>query len=70
MLLEGHDRTVWPREFKLFESWLDRISTWADHDALVHSLIGPMIAADEKYLPRTADLGQEAQHAGINAPRL
>ena len=27
-------------EFKLFESWLDRISTWADHDALVHYLIG------------------------------
>ena len=22
-------------EFRLFESWLDRISSWADHDALV-----------------------------------
>ena len=39
-------------EFKLFESWLDRISTWADHDALVHYLIGPMIAADAAYLSR------------------
>ena len=33
------------REFKLFESWLDRISSWADHDALVHDLIAPMVAA-------------------------
>ena len=31
--------------FQLFESWLDRISSWADHDALVHYLIAPMIAA-------------------------
>jgi 3-methyladenine DNA glycosylase AlkD len=39
-------------EFKLFESWLDRISSWADHDALVHYLLGPMIAADPAYLSR------------------
>jgi 3-methyladenine DNA glycosylase AlkD len=32
-------------EFRLFESWLPRISNWADHDSLVHYLIGPMIAA-------------------------
>jgi 3-methyladenine DNA glycosylase AlkD len=32
-------------EFRLFESWLDRISRWADHDGLVHYLIAPMIAA-------------------------
>lgn len=32
-------------EFRRFESWLSRISSWADHDALVHYLIGPMIAA-------------------------
>jgi len=32
-------------EFRLFESWLSRISSWADHDALVHSLIAPMVAA-------------------------
>jgi 3-methyladenine DNA glycosylase AlkD len=30
-------------EFALFESWLSRISSWADHDALVHYLIAPMI---------------------------
>ena len=39
-------------EFKLFESWLDRISSWADHDGLVHYLLGPMIAADPRLLPR------------------
>lgn len=39
-------------EFKLFESWLDRVSSWADHDGLVHYLIGPMIAADDSLLTR------------------
>jgi len=32
-------------EFQLFQSWLDRISSWADHDALAHYLIGPMVVA-------------------------
>jgi 3-methyladenine DNA glycosylase AlkD len=32
-------------EFRLFESWLSRIDTWADHDGLVHYLIAPMIVA-------------------------
>jgi 3-methyladenine DNA glycosylase AlkD len=36
------------KEFRLFERWLDRVSSWADHDALVQYLIGPMIAADPK----------------------
>ncbi len=39
-------------EFRLFESWLDRVSSWADHDGLVHYLIGPMIAADKWLLSR------------------
>jgi 3-methyladenine DNA glycosylase AlkD len=50
MLLENQTAAFGRAEFKLFESWLDRVSTWADHDALVHDLIGPMVAADEKYL--------------------
>lgn len=33
-------------EFKLFERWLNRVGSWADHDALVQYLIGPMIADD------------------------
>jgi len=28
----------------MFASWLDRISSWADHDGLVHDLIAPMVA--------------------------
>jgi 3-methyladenine DNA glycosylase AlkD len=44
-LLEKLDGEFGDGEFKLFESWLDRISSWADHDALVHDLIAPMIAS-------------------------
>ncbi len=44
-LLEGLDAQCGDREFKMFESWLDRISSWADHDGLVHCLISPMVAA-------------------------
>lgn len=52
MLLEDSIDQFGPREFKLFESWLDRIGSWADHDGLLHYLIGPMIAADDRYLTR------------------
>jgi 3-methyladenine DNA glycosylase AlkD len=45
-LLEKMDAQFGDREFKLFESWLDRISSWADHDGLVHNLIAPMVAAN------------------------
>jgi len=45
-LLEELDGRCGDREFKLFEAWLDRISSWADHDGLVHYLISPMVAAD------------------------
>jgi 3-methyladenine DNA glycosylase AlkD len=44
-LLEKMDPQFGDHEFKLFESWLDRISSWADHDALVHDLIAPMVVA-------------------------
>lgn len=52
MLLESSVGEFGKPEFKLFESWLDRVSTWADHDGLVHYLIGPMIAANESFLSR------------------
>jgi 3-methyladenine DNA glycosylase AlkD len=52
MLLEGMTPQFGRDEFKLFESWIDRITSWADHDGLVHYLIGPMIAADDAYLTR------------------
>jgi 3-methyladenine DNA glycosylase AlkD len=44
-LLEKLDREFGEREFRRFDSWLDRISSWADHDALVHDLIAPMISS-------------------------
>jgi len=44
LLLEGLDSLCGDREFRMFESWLDRISSWADHDGLVHCLIAPMVA--------------------------
>jgi 3-methyladenine DNA glycosylase AlkD len=52
LMLEGVVNDCAMLEFKLFESWLDRISSWADHDALVHYLLGPMIAADPRLLSR------------------
>lgn len=52
LMLENLTSKLDERHFRLFESWLGRISSWADHDALVHYLIAPMIAADSKRLPR------------------
>ena len=45
-LLEKLDAQFDNHEFKMFESWLDRISSWADHDGLVYYLIAPMVAAN------------------------
>ena len=44
-LLEQLTKEFGDAEFRLFESWLPRISSWADHDGLVHYLIAPMVAA-------------------------
>jgi 3-methyladenine DNA glycosylase AlkD len=44
-LLEKLDGEFGDAQFKLLETWLDRISSWADHDALVHDLIAPMIVS-------------------------
>ncbi|HEY4840382.1 MAG TPA: DNA alkylation repair protein [Terriglobales bacterium] len=45
-LLEKQTRNFGDNEFKLFVSWLDRVSSWADHDSLVHDVLAPMIAAE------------------------
>lgn len=42
LLLENLTARLDDTHFGLFEGWLDRIRTWADHDGLVHSLIAPM----------------------------
>jgi 3-methyladenine DNA glycosylase AlkD len=46
LLLEKSTAQFGSKEFRLFNSWLDRVSNWADHDALAHSLIGPIMAAE------------------------
>ena len=48
LLLEKLTDDFGDAEFRLFESWLPRISSWADHDALVHCLIAPMVATNPK----------------------
>jgi len=52
MLLERPVANFGDSEFKLLERWLDRVTSWADHDALVHYLLGPLIAADRKRAAR------------------
>jgi 3-methyladenine DNA glycosylase AlkD len=44
-LLENLAGEFGDSEFTLFESWLDRIHSWSDHDALVHDLIAPLVIA-------------------------
>lgn len=48
LLLQKSEGQFETRHFKLFEAWLERVSSWADHDALVCYLIGPMIAREPK----------------------
>ena len=50
LLLEKLTDQFSDREFRLFESWLKRISSWAEHDGLVHYLIAPLIAAQPSRL--------------------
>jgi 3-methyladenine DNA glycosylase AlkD len=52
LLLERAGRQFGEAEFRLFESWLARISSWADHDGLVHYLIAPMLVADRSRAKR------------------
>lgn len=48
-LLENLDAQFSRREFRIFEDWLDRVSSWADHDGLAHDLIAPMLVANPAY---------------------
>ena len=45
-LLEKQTKNFGEDEFQLFASWLDRVSSWADHDALVHDVLAPMVVAE------------------------
>ena len=48
LLLEWDVDSFGEAEFRRFCGWLDRVSSWADHDGLVHYLIGPMMADKPK----------------------
>jgi 3-methyladenine DNA glycosylase AlkD len=50
LLLEKLTAEFGDKEFRLFESWLKRVSSWADHDALVHYLIAPLVVAEPRRL--------------------
>jgi 3-methyladenine DNA glycosylase AlkD len=43
VMLERSLRTFGEAEFRRFTGWLDRVTTWADHDALAMYLLGPMM---------------------------
>jgi 3-methyladenine DNA glycosylase AlkD len=43
LLLEKLPPKFGDEEFRRFEAWLDRLSSWADHDGLVYHLIAPML---------------------------
>jgi len=45
LLLEKPISNFGDREFQLFASWLDRVSSWADHDALAYYLLA-LVTAD------------------------
>jgi 3-methyladenine DNA glycosylase AlkD len=45
-LLEKQTQNLGDDEFRLFTGWLDRVSSWADHDALVHDVLAPMMVSD------------------------
>ena len=48
LLLEKQTKDFGNKEFRLFASWIDRVSSWADHDALAHYLLAPMVYAEPK----------------------
>jgi len=52
LLLEPCVADLNSAHFKLFDQWLDRVSTWADHDALVQYILGYMVVADPRRLRR------------------
>lgn len=46
LLLERDVADFTDREFRLFERWLSRVGSWAEHDNLAHNLIGPMLVGN------------------------
>ena len=48
LMLEDKVANLTEVHFKKLISWLDRVSTWADHDALASYLLGPLMVLEPK----------------------
>jgi 3-methyladenine DNA glycosylase AlkD len=48
LMLEDKVAELGEAHFRRLVGWLDRVSTWADHDGLVSYLIGPLMVAEPK----------------------
>lgn len=62
LLLENSTGNLDDSHFALFESWLDRICSWADHDALSHYLIGPMIVSEPTRVKKVFQWARSPHH--------
>jgi 3-methyladenine DNA glycosylase AlkD len=51
-MLQPSLRRFGSADFRRFETWLGQVSSWADHDALVMFLIGPMLVSDPRRVAR------------------
>src|SRR5512133_775229 len=54
LMLEDKVASLTDAHFKKLIAWLDRVSTWADHDALASYLLGPMIVIEPKRVAHVA----------------
>ncbi len=45
LLLEKSVAQFGPKQFRLFDAWIDRVTHWADDDSVAGNLIGPMLVA-------------------------
>lgn len=62
LLVQPLAATLEEEQFRLFESWLGRVSTWADHDALAYYLLGQMIAAEPRRARRVFAWARSRDH--------
>ena len=53
LMLEDKVDILTETHFKKLIAWLDRVSTWADHDALASYLLGPLMVVDPKRAAHT-----------------
>ena len=60
-LLEGLDAQFRDREFRMFEQSLDHVSSWADHDGLVHCSDCARDSCETEASPVCFSLGKSAK---------